>query len=289
MRMSRTSLIAAFAAALALLGLVAPASARTTQAEFRAVPGGFSFETPIIGRFDQGSLQRGYKVYAEVCSACHSMDLMYYRNLCQQNGPFYDPKHPNPNDAPICKSIASSIKVPDIDPDTGDSIQRPATPADAFHNPYPNKAAAAAGNGGAAPPDLSVMARAREGGPLYIFNILTGYRDAPAGLTVADGKYYNAYFPGDLGSAWSGPKDKVPQGGVISMPLQLTDGRVTFDDGTPSTADQEAKDVATFLAWAAEPKQTERKEAGLAVMIYLIGLAGVLYLSYRRIWKNVAH
>jgi ubiquinol-cytochrome c reductase cytochrome c1 subunit len=287
--MARTPLIAALSAALALAGLSAPALARTTQAPFREVPGGFSFEQPIFGRFDQASLQRGYKVYAEVCSSCHSMNLVYYRNLCQQNGPFYDPKHPNPNDAPVCKAIASSIKVPDVDPDTGDAIQRNATPADHFRNPYPNKEAAAAGNGGAAPPDLSVMARAREGGPAYIFNILTGYHTPPAGLTVPPGKYYNAYMPGDLAAQWSGPKDKVPEGGLIAMPFQLTPNRVSFDDGTPSTTDQMAKDVATFLAWTAEPKQTERKEAGLAVMLYLIGLAGVLYLSYRRIWKNVAH
>jgi ubiquinol-cytochrome c reductase cytochrome c1 subunit len=288
--MSRNTLIAAFTAALAMLAIAAPASARSTQAEFRPVPGGFSFETPIIGRFDQGSLQRGYKVYAEVCSACHSMNLVYYRNLCQQNGPFYDPKHPNPNEAPVCKAIASSIKVPDIDPDTGDAIQRPATPADHFRDPYPNKEAAAAGNGGAAPPDLSVMARAREGEAHYIFNILTGYRAAPAGMTVPAGKYYNPIMPGDMGSSmpanFQGPP---PPGGFIAMPFQLTPNRVSFDDGTPSTTDQQAKDVATFLAWAAEPKQTERKEAGMAVMLYLIGLAGILYLSYRRIWKNVAH
>jgi ubiquinol-cytochrome c reductase cytochrome c1 subunit len=287
--MGRNTLIAAISAALALAGLSFPAAARTTQAEFRQVSGGFGFEEPVFGRFDQASLQRGYKVYAEVCSACHSMNLLYYRNLCQPNGPFFDPKHPNPNDAPVCKAIASSIKVPDVDQDTGDPIQRPATPADHFLNPYPNKIAAAAGNGGAAPPDLSVMARAREGGPLYIYNILTGYADAPAGLNVPDGKYYNPWFPGDVSSAWTGPKDKVPQGGFIAMPLQLVPGRVTFDDGTPSTSEQEAKDVATFLAWAAEPKQTERKEAGLAVMIYLLLLAGVLYASYRAIWRNVAH
>lgn len=287
--MARNTLIAALSAALAFAGAAAPVFARTTQAEFRPVPGGFSFEQPVFGRFDQGSLQRGYKVYAEVCSACHSMNLMYYRNLCQPNGPFFDPKHPDPNDAPICKAIASSIKVPDLDQDTGDAIQRPATPADAFRNPFPNKIAAAASNGGAAPPDLSVMARAREEGPLYIFNLLTGYKTAPAGLTVPAGKYYNPYFSGDVGSYWSGPKDKVPEGGVTAMPFQLTPGRVSFDDGAPSTTDQEAKDVATFLAWTAEPKQTERKEAGLAVMIYLLLLSGVLYVSYRKIWSDVSH
>ncbi len=289
--MSRISAVfcaAALAAGL-FAGAGAPAAlAATTQAPLKEVPGGFSFDSPL-GKFDQGSLQRGYKVYAEVCSGCHSMNLMYYRNLCQPGGPFYHKEYPNPNDSPYCKAIASSIKVPDIDPDTGDPIQRPATPADAFRNPYPNAVAAAAGNGGKAPPDLSVMARAREGGPQYIYSILTGYVDPPPGLNVPDGKYYNAYYPGDLGSIWSGPKDKVPPGGLILMPLQLVDGRVTFDDGTQSTASQEAKDVATFLAWSAEPKQEERKEAGLAVMIYLVLFSGILYLSYRRIWRNVAH
>lgn len=290
MPMARNSLIAALAAGLALLGLSAPVSARTTQAEFRPVPGGFSFETPIFGRFDQASLQRGYKVYAEVCSSCHAMNLMYYRNLCQQNGPFYDPKHPDPNNAPICKAIAGDIKVPDIDPDTGDAIQRPATPADRFKSPYPNEGAARGSNGGALPPDLSVMARAREGGPLYIYNILTGYKAPPAGMTVPAGKYYNPYMPGDMASAMpAGFKGEAPEGGFIAMPFQLTKGRVQFDDGTPSTTEQQAKDVATFLAWTAEPKQTERKEAGLAVMIYLLLLSGVLYISYRRIWKNISH
>jgi ubiquinol-cytochrome c reductase cytochrome c1 subunit len=217
------------------------------------------------------------------------MNLMYYRNLCQPGGPFYHKEYKNPNESPYCKSIAADIKVPDIDPDTGDPIQRPATPADHFRNPYPNEVAAAAGNGGKAPPDLSVMARAREGGPNYIFSLLTGYVDPPAGLTVPDGKYYNPYYPGDLGSIWSGPKDKVPHGGILLMPLQLVPDRVQFDDGTKSTAEEEAKDVATFLAWAAEPKQEERKEAGLAVMIYLLLFSGLLYLSYRRIWRNVAH
>jgi ubiquinol-cytochrome c reductase cytochrome c1 subunit len=289
MRMARTSLIAALAAGLALFGLSVPASARTTQAELRTPAGGFSFETPIFGRFDQGALQRGYKVYAEVCSSCHAMDLMYYRNLCQQNGPFYDPKHPNPNDAPVCKAIAASIKVPDIDKDTGDAIQRPATPADHFRDPFPNEFAARASNGGSLPPDLSVMARAREGGPAYIYSLLTGYVDPPAGLTVPAGKSYNPVYPGDLAASWKGAKDHVPPGGLISMPFQLTPNRVSFDDGTPGTTEQMAKDVATFLAWTAEPKQTERKEAGLAVMIYLLLLTGLVYLSYRRIWRHVAH
>jgi ubiquinol-cytochrome c reductase cytochrome c1 subunit len=288
----KSALVRAVVAGFGLVSVIAAGSnalAATSQAPLKEVPGGFSFEGPL-GKFDQASLQRGYKVYAEVCSSCHSMNLMYYRNLCQPGGPFYTKKYPNPNDSPYCKAIAASIQVPDLDPDTGDAIQRPATPADHFRNPYPNEIAAAAGNGGKAPPDLSVMARAREGGPQYIYSILSGYPDnPPAGLTVPDGKYYNPYYPGDLGSIWSGPKAKTPVGGLILMPFQLVPGRVTFDDGTPSTTEQQAKDVATFLAWTAEPKQQERKEAGLAVMIYLILFTGILYLSYRRIWRNVAH
>jgi ubiquinol-cytochrome c reductase cytochrome c1 subunit len=292
MLMLRTrALIRAAALGLGLVAVLAggpAAMAHTSQAPLKEIPGGFSFEGPL-GRFDQGSLQRGYKVYAEVCSSCHSMNLVAYRNLCQPGGPFYDKKYPNPNDSPYCKAIASGIKVSDIDPDTGDAMERPATPADTFRKPFPNEPAARAANGGALPPDLSVMARAREGGAQYIYSLLTGYKDAPSGLTVPDGKNYNPYFPGDLGSFWSGSKASVPVGGFISMPFQLTPDRVSFDDGTPSTTAQEAKDVATFLAWTAEPKQEERKKTGLAVMIYLLALTGVLYVSYRRIWKNVAH
>ena len=274
------------AGVLALALTPAQAFAKTKAEEPAKVP--FSFDGPF-GRFDQAALQRGYKVYAEVCSNCHSMNLMYYRNLAQKDGPFFDPKHPNPNDSPFAKAIAADIKVPDIDSDTGDAIQRPATPADHFHAPFANEAAARGANGGALPPDLSVIAKAREGGPAYLVSLLTGYKDPPAGLTVPDGKYYNPYFPGDVSSAWTGPKNKVPLGGFISMPFQLIPDRVAFDDGTKSTSYQEAHDVATFLAWASDPKQTERKQTGFAVMLYLIAFAFIMYFSYRRIWRNVTH
>ena len=273
----------------AVAGSILSASAATakTKAQEPHYPG-FSFDGPL-GKFDQAALQRGFKIYAEVCSSCHSMSLMYYRNLGQPGGPFYDPKHPNPNDSPYAKAIAADVKVPDIDPDTGDTVQRPATAADHFRAPFPNEAAARASNGGALPPDLSVISKARENGPNYIYSLLSGYRDPPKGLTVPAGKYYNPYFPGDLSSFWSGPKDKVPVGGFIAMPFQLTPNRVTFDDGTKATTPQEAHDVATFLDWASDPKQEERKQTGLAVMIYLLVFAGVVYGSYRAIWRNVAH
>ena len=247
----------------------------------------WSFEGPF-GKFDKEQLQRGYKVYREVCSACHSMNLVYFRNLGQPGGPFYDPKYPNPNDNPYVKSLAKDIQVKDIDSETGDDIHRPATSADHFPAPFPNEPAARASNGGALPPDLSVIAKAREGGPAYIYSLLTGYTPPPAGLTVPAGKYYNPYFPGDLSSFWHG-QGPVPKGGFISMPPPLGPNKVTFDDGTPSTVAQEAKDVAAFLAWAAEPKMEERKQFGLGAMIYLLILTGLLYASYRRIWRNVAH
>lgn len=275
--------------ALAALGLAlvaGPTLAATTAEEPQDVH--WSFEGPF-GKFDKAQLQRGYKVYREVCSSCHAMSLMYFRNLGQPYGPFYDAKYPNPNDNPYVKSLAKDIQVKDIDSETGDSISRPATSADKFPSPFPNEAAARASNGGALPPDLSVIAKAREGGPAYIYSLISGFAPPPKGLTVPAGKYYNPYFPGDLSSFWNGPKDQVPKGGFISMPPPLAPGKVTFDDGTKSTLQQESRDVAAFLAWASEPKMEERKAFGLGAMIYLLIFTGLLYASYRRIWRNVAH
>jgi ubiquinol-cytochrome c reductase cytochrome c1 subunit len=275
----------AIAAVLGLAATAQAAFAATTAATPKDVH--WSFEGPF-GRFDQEQLQRGYKVYHDVCSSCHAMHLMSYRNLGQPGGPFYDPKYPNPNDNPYVKSIVADYKVPDIDSDTGDIIKRPATPADTFVSPFPNEAAARASNGGALPPDLSLIIKAREDGTQYVYSILTGYKPAPAGMTVPTNRYYNPYMPGDMTSFWHGV-GPVPIGGFIAMPLQLTPNRVTFDDGTAATPDQEAKDVVAFLAWASEPHQSERKQMGFAVMIYLVIFTGLLYASYRRIWRKVAH
>ena len=274
--------------ALAALGfalIAGPALADTTFEEPKDIH--WSFEGPF-GKFDKEQLQRGYKVYREVCSSCHSMNLVYFRNLGQPGGPFYDPKYPNPNDNPYVKSLAHDIQVGDIDSETGDAIKRPATPADKFPAPFPNEAAARASNGGALPPDQSVIAKAREGGPAYIYSLLTGYTPPPAGLTVPAGKYYNPFFPGDLSSFWHG-QGPVPKGGFISMPQPLAPNKVSFDDGTASSLSNQARDVSAFLAWAAEPKMEERKQFGLGAMIYLLILTGLLYASYRRIWRNVAH
>ncbi|WP_443750593.1 cytochrome c1 [Asticcacaulis solisilvae] len=280
------SLKALSGAVLAVSLMAAPHSiAAENFKEPEAPKEGFSFEGPF-GTFDQAQLQRGYKVYREVCSACHSMKLLSFRNLAQKDGPFYDEKYKNPNDNPIVKQIASEYDIPTIDPDTGDETTRKGTPSDRFVSPFKNDEAAKASNGGALPPDLSVMAKAREGGARYIYSILTGFRAPPAGLTVADTQHYNPYVHGSLATQWKGDPKDVPPGGVLAMPPPLADGRVTFDDGRKSTLDNEAADVATFLEWASDPHAVERKQTGFAVIIYLLLMAGVTYIAYRQVWKG---
>lgn len=272
-------------AALGLAFIAGPALSAPHPYEPKDVQ--WSFEGPF-GKFDAAQVQRGYKVYREVCAACHAMDLMTFRNLGQKHGPFYDPEYANPNDNPYVKSLAKDIQANDIDSETGDVIQRPSTPADKFPSPYPNEAAARGSNGGALPPDLSVITKAREGGPAYIYSLLVGYQAPPAGLKVGPGQYYNPYMAGDLTAYWTGA-GHAPRGGFIAMPPPLAAGLVTFDDGKPSTVDQQAKDVTAFLTWASEPKQTERKQFGLGAMIYLLIFTIVLWFSYRRVWRNVGH
>jgi ubiquinol-cytochrome c reductase cytochrome c1 subunit len=274
------------AAVLGLAAAAQPVFAATTAEEPKDVS--WSFEGPF-GRFDQEQLQRGYKVYHDVCSSCHAMKLMSYRNLGQEGGPFYDPKYKNPNDNPYVKTLVKDFQVADIDGDTGDVIKRPATPADTFVSPFANEAAARASNGGALPPDLSLIVKARENGPRYIYSILTGYVPAPAGMKVPVGKFYNPYMAGDMTAFMPPGAKQIPVGGFIAMPLQLTQDRVTYDDGTKATPEQEAKDVVAFLAWASEPHADERKKSGFAVMIYLLIFAGLLYASYRRLWRNIEH
>ena len=267
----KSTIIAALAGLALAAGLAAPASA--AEEGVHALPKEhWSFDGPL-GKFDQTQLQRGYKVYNEVCSACHSLNMLAYRNLGADYGPFFDPKYPNPNDNPRVKAVAAAIEVPDIDSETGDAITRPATPADKFRNPFPNAEAAKASNNGKAPPDLSVITKARHGGADYIHALLTGYAPAPKDFAVPPNGHYNKYFAGN----------------VIAMIPPLRDGLVTFDDGSKATVDQQARDVAAFLSWASEPKQTERKRMGFAVIIYLLLLTGLLYASYRTIWKNIAH
>jgi ubiquinol-cytochrome c reductase cytochrome c1 subunit len=284
--MLRKFSVIAAVAGLLTAGVAGPALAAHGALEAKEVH--YSFDG-VFGRFDQAQLQRGYKVYREVCSACHSMSLVSFRNLGDKGGPFYDKKYPNSNDNPYVKAIAKDYEVADIDSETGDAIKRPATPADRFPSPFPNEAAARASNGGALPPDMSLLAKAREGGPAHIYSIITGYTAPPPGLKINETQHYNPYMTGDLSSYWSGSHEHVPPGGFIAMAPPIKAGQVTFDDGTPSTLDQEAKDVSAFLMWAAEPKLEERKQTGFVVLLYLVLFAGLLYASYRKVWKNESH
>ena len=275
-----------FLAAAAVCAAAAPAAA-TTQVNPQDVH--WSFEGPL-GMYDQAQLQRGYKVYREVCSSCHSMNMVAFRNLGDKGGPFWNPKYPNPNENPVVKAIAADYQIPDIDSDTGETIKRPGTSADYFPNPYANPVAGKAANGGALPPDMSLLAKAREGGPAYIYSIVVGDdANIPAGLVVPPGKHYDPYIAGDMTAYWKGDPNKVPRGGVIAMPPPLSPGKVQFDDGTASSMDQEARDVAAFLEWAADPKMEERKQVGVAAMIFLVLFSGLLWFSYRGVWRDVEH
>lgn len=281
--MKKTLVLIAAAAGIALAAT--PALAAGKPHELR--DGGFSFDGPF-GAFQQGQLQRGYKVYREVCSSCHSMNLMHFRTLAEPGGPFYDAHQANPAENRFVKALAKEVQIADIDTETGEPVMRDGTAADRFPSPYPNATAAAAANGGAAPPDLSVMAKARHGGANYIYSLLTGYEAVPTGLQIRPGQYYNVYMAGDL-TPFMPDGAHVPPGGFIAMPAPLRDGQVTYDDDTEASVDQMAKDVAAYIAWASDPKQVQRKQAGLGVLIFLFLFAGVTYVSYRRIWNGVAH
>lgn len=244
-----------------------------------------------FGTFDQNQLQRGFKVYSEVCSVCHGMKLLSFRNLGEPGGPFFDPRYPNPNDNPVVKQIAATFanQIPTIDPDSGDMVMLPAKTSDRILGPFANDIAARAGNGGAVPPDLSVITKARHGGAGYIYSLLMGYTAPPAGLTVAPGQHYNAYFPGDTSASWSGDPRLKPAGGFLAMAWPLEFAEVTFDDGTATTQEQMAHDVSVFLAWAGDPKAVARKQMGAAVIPYLLLLSLLVFLSYKRLWRNVEH
>ena len=278
--------LALAAASFAALASAGPALAEGGKLEPRS--GNFTFEGPL-GTFDQAQLQRGYKVYREVCSACHSMNLLSFRTLGERNGPFFDPEAASPAENRFVRALAADTQIADIDTETGDPIMRPGIAADKFPAPFPNATAAAAANGGAVPPDLSVMTKARAGGADYIYSLLSGYAAAPAGLRITATQHYNPYMAGDMTPFWDGDPEHVPAGGFIAMPAPLANGQVTYDDGTEATVDQMSKDVAAFIAWSSDPKATERKQSGMGVLAFLAIFAGLTYASYRRIWKGVAH
>ena len=249
---------------LSLLILLILISFRPTQSAEMADPikVNWSFKG-LTGTFDRASLQRGFQVYKEVCSSCHSMQYLSYRNLGESGGPEFSEQE--------VKAIAASFEIQDGPDPQGEMFTRPGRPSDKFKNPYPNTQAATAANGGAYPPDMSVLVKARKGGANYIYSVLVGYEDPPQGVTLDEGVYYNKYMVGNK----------------IKMPNNLIDGLVEYADGTDSTVDQMAKDVTTFLAWAAEPELEERHKTGVKVIIYLLLLTILVYLSMKKIWSRI--
>ena len=235
-----------------------------------------------FGAYDKAQLQRGLKVYKEVCSACHSMKRVAFRTL----------EDLGYNEEQV-KAFAAEYEVQDGPNADGEMFTRKAVPSDYFPSPFANDNAAAAANNGAAPPDFSLIAKARgtergfpkfvfdvftqyaEGGPDYIHALLTGYNQTPpAGMEIADGTYYNPYFIG---------------GKSLSMSPPLSDGQVAYDDSAPQTVDQYARDVSAFLMWAAEPHLDARKQTGFSVMIFLALFGAIVYLTKKKVWHDVAH
>ena len=217
----------------------------------------------VTGKFDRSSLQRGYQVYKEVCASCHSMRLLSYRNLGEKGGPEFSITE--------VKDIASSFEVTDGPDSQGEMFTRPGRPSDRFVSMYPNVEAATAANGGAYPPDMSVLVKSRKGGADYIYSVLMGYDDPPANLKLDDGVYYNKYMDGNK----------------IKMAKPLMEGIITYSDGTNATEDQMAKDVTAFLTWAAEPHLEARHKMGFKVIIFLIILTLLVYFSMKRIWSRI--
>ena len=272
-----------FLKALTVAGIAFGTAGAAQAAEYplvKPVELDWSFAGPF-GTYDKGQLQRGLKVYREACAACHGLERVAFRNL-QDLG--Y-------TDAQV-RALAAEYEVEDGPDSSGDMFTRPAIPSDTFPSPFANPEAAAAANNGAAPPDLSLIAKARavtrgfptfvfdiftqyaESGPDYIHSLLVGYQDAPEGEEVQPGTYYNPHFIA---------------GTALSMPPPLSEGQVTYDDGAPETLDQYARDISAFLMWAAEPKLEARKQMGFNVMVFLLLFAGLIYLTKRKVWSSVEH
>ncbi len=266
----------AAAAGLALAVFAAP-PALAASAQQEAINLDFSFEGPF-GTFDRAQLQRGFQVYREVCAACHSMSYLHYRNLGDEGGPEYPEEQ--------VKAFAAEATVVDGPDSEGEMFERPGKPSDPFAAPYRNEQEARLINGGAYPPDLSLLAKARAGfhgtinqfingvgGAEYIYSVLVGYEEAHDDGEDHGTLSYNPYFAG----------------GWIAMPQPMYGDDVVYADGTEATIEQESADVAAFLMWAAEPKLEERKRLGFQVILYLIVLAGMLYMVKRKLWSDIDH
>ncbi|MGX6959707.1 MAG: cytochrome c1 [Rickettsia endosymbiont of Pentastiridius leporinus] len=214
----------------------------------------------LRGSVDRTAAQRGFQVYKEVCSVCHGLNNLYYRNL----------KDIGFSEEEI-KEIARNYTVKDGPNDEGEMFDRPALPSDRFVPPYPNEQAARAANNGAHPPDLSLIIKARHDGANYIYSLLTGYSEPPADFKLMNGAHYNPYFPGSQ----------------IAMPPPLMDGQVTYMDGTNASVEQMSHDVAVFLQWAAEPEMEHRKSMGLKVMMFLVVFTIFFYIAKKRVWSDL--
>jgi ubiquinol-cytochrome c reductase cytochrome c1 subunit len=253
--MSRLSTIAA--ATLVLAANAPEASAQIAEAP-EPIEVDWQHEG-VFGTFDRAAVQRGFQVYREVCSACHGLTYIAFRNLADLG--FSEEQ---------IRALAAEYTVEDGPNDEGEMFERPAVPADPIPPPYPNPQAARVANGGALPPELSLITKARANGSDYVYSLMVGYEGAPAEAEAPEGMYYNAYFPGH----W------------IAMPPPLNEGAVSYGDGTEATVEQMAADVTTFLTWAGEPTLEQRKQSGLKVMLFLIVFTGLCYATMRKIWAT---
>ena len=218
----------------------------------------------FFGKFDRAQLQRGYQVYKEVCASCHSMRYLSYRNLSEVGGPEFSIAE--------VKAIASSFQIKDGPNEDGEMFERNGLPKDRFVSPYPNEKAARAANGGAYPPDMSVLVKARAGGADYIYSVLMGYDEKPpSNMKIEEGVYYNKYMAGNK----------------IRMSQPLVDGSVTYSDGTKPTVSQMSKDVTAFLTWTAEPHLEKRKRIGFKTILYLLIFSILVFLSMKKIWSRI--
>jgi len=256
----RPALAAAMAAGLLAFG------ARAAEEHIK-LPEQHWHSNSLFGTVDLASAQRGYQVYRDVCASCHGMKQLFFRNL---GGPGSSGGGLGFTEEQV-KALAAAVTVPLGLNDQGEPREGPGLPSSRFPAPWPNETAARARYNGAVPPDLSVIVKAREGGPDYLYALMTGYTDPPAGLTMSEGMNYNKYFPGHQ----------------IAMPSPLSDGRVEYADGTKATVDQMARDVTEFLIWAGNPEMVERKRMGIRVILFLILMTGITYAVKRRVWSDV--